>query len=147
MKNKPTEINTVFLERCVLALEEASNFLQKTKKDSLDYDIYRSATIKEFEIILEQSGKLLKKCLKPYFHSSKEIDKLTFKSIFKQAGHHGLLNLEEVKRWLEYRDNRNFTSHDHGVDLAVKTLPLLPQFILDARSLIQVIKNQQEKNL
>ena len=141
------EINTTFLEKCILALETVLQTLQKTKKDSLEYEIYRASTIKEFEIILEQSGKLLKKCLKPYFHSSKEVDNLAFKAIFKQAGNHGLLKIEEVKRWLEYRDNRNTTSHDYGVALAEKTLPLLPQFILDARALSQVIKKQQEKNL
>ena len=128
-------------------METVLQLLQKTKKDSLEYEIYRASTIKEFEIILEQSGKLLKKCLKPYFHSSKEVDNLAFKAIFKQAGNHGLLKIEEVKRWLEYRDNRNTTSHDYGVALAEKTLPLLPQFILDARALSQVIKKQQEKNL
>ena len=141
------EINTTFLEKYILALETVLQTLQKTKKDSLEYEIYRASTIKEFEIILEQSGKLLKKCLKPYFHSSKEVDNLAFKAIFKQAGNHGLLKIEEVKRWLEYRDNRNTTSHDYGVALAEKTLPLLPQFILDARALSQVIKKQQEKNL
>ena len=141
------EIDTTFLEKYILALEEVLQLLQKTKKDSLEYEIYRASTIKEFEIILEQSGKLLKKCLKPYFHSSKEVDNLAFKAIFKQAGNHGLLKIEEVKRWLEYRDNRNSTSHDYGVALAEKTLPLLPQFILDARALSQVIKKQQEKNL
>ena len=88
-------------------METVLQLLQKTKKDSLEYEIYRASTIKEFEIILEQSGKLLKKCLKPYFHSSKEVDNLAFKAIFKQAGNHGLLKIEEVKRWLEYRDNRN----------------------------------------
>ena len=141
------EIDTTFLEKYILALETVLQLLQKTKKDSLEYEIYRASTIKEFEIILEQSGKLLKKCLKPYFHSSKEVDNLAFKAIFKQAGNHGLLKIEEVKRWLEYRDNRNTTSHDYGVALAEKTLPLLPQFILDARALSQVIKKQQEKNL
>ena len=54
------EINTTFLEKCILALETVLQLLQKTKKDSLEYEIYRASTIKEFEIILEQSGKLLK---------------------------------------------------------------------------------------
>ena len=81
------EIDTTFLEKYILALEEVLQLLQKTKKDSLEYEIYRAS----FEIILEQSGKLLKKCLKPYFHSSKEVDNLAFKAIFKQAGNHGLL--------------------------------------------------------
>ncbi len=44
--------------------------------------MYRSACIKEFEIILEQAGKLMRKVLKPYFHSAKAVDKLIFKDNF-----------------------------------------------------------------
>ena len=96
--------------------------------------------IKEFEIILEQSGKLLKKSLKPYFHTSKAVDRLFFKDIFRQAGLHGLLGIEEVERWLKYRDNRNHTSHDYGVELANETLVLITQFIIDAQNLVKVIE-------
>ena len=73
----------------------------RPEKDSLEYEIYRASTIKDlkdggFQMnILEQSGKLLKKCLKPYFHSSKEVDNLAFKAIFKQAGNHGLLKIKK----------------------------------------------------
>ncbi len=57
------KINTDFLERCVKTLEKAYKMLLLAKPDDieLDYDMYRSAVIKEFEVILEQSGKLLKK--------------------------------------------------------------------------------------
>ena len=138
------KIDTTFLERCIQALQKALELLQAADKQSLYHELYRSATIKEFEIILEQSSKLLKKCLQPYFHSAKEVDKLAFKNIFRQAGHHGLLSVDEVERWLEYRDNRNATSHDYGVGLAEKTLPLLPQFISDAQALVTIIKNQND---
>lgn len=141
MPSKLNTIDTSFLGRCIQTLEKAFNLLKQSDIESIDYDLYRSATIKEFEIILEQSGKLLKKCLKPYFHSSKAVDKLNFKDIFRYAGHHGLLSLDEVERWLIYRDNRNLTAHDYGIDLAEKTLPLIPQFIIDARSLRQTIDN------
>ena len=134
-------IDTTFINRCIQTLEKAFKQLQQVEKDSLDYDLYRSAAIKEFEIILEQSGKLLKKVLKPYFHSSKAIDQLVFKDIFRHAGHHSLLTIHEVQNWLKYRDNRNLTSHDYGFGLAEKTLPLLPQFILDAKKLVQVIES------
>ena len=40
---------------------------------------------------------------------------------------------------MEYRDNRNSTAHDYGVGFAESTLQLLPQFIIDARSLINNI--------
>ena len=135
------KIDTIFINRCIQTLEKAFKQLQHTEKDSLDYDLYRSATIKEFEIILEQSGKLLKKSLRPYFHSSKAVDQMIFKDIFRHAGHHGLLTIDEVQNWLKYRDNRNSTSHDYGVGLAEKTLPLLPQFILDAKKLVQIIES------
>jgi len=134
-------IDVSFLKRSILALDTAYINLQKYSEEDIEYDIYRSAIIKEFEIILEQSGKLLKKSLKPYFHTSKAVDKLYFKDIFREAGLHGLLNIDEVERWCEYRDNRNCTSHDYGVDLANNTLVLIPKFIEDASNLSAVVAN------
>ena len=134
-------IDTTYLNKCILALELAYSKLVDLKDDTLEYEIYRSAIIKEFEIILEQSGKLLKKVLKPYFHTSKEVDRLVFKDIFRHAGLHDLLSLEEVERWLEYRDNRNSTSHDYGQDLANETLKLIEQYIIDSKNLVMVINN------
>ena len=134
------KIDTTFLKRCIHALDTAYASLGKYSSDDIEYEIYRSAVIKEFEIILEQSGKLLKKSLKPYFHTSKAVDKLYFKDIFREAGLHDLLDIDEVERWCEYRDNRNYTSHDYGVDLANNTLILITQFIKDASKLISVIE-------
>lgn len=138
------EINTEFLERCVNTLEKAYQklLLVDPGSDDLEYDMYRSAIIKEFEVILEQSGKLLKKIITPYFHSKKAVDRLTFKDIFRSAGNHDLLTIDEVERWLQYRDNRNLTAHDYGFDLAEKTLPLMPNFIKDINSLINLIKTK-----
>lgn len=139
-------IDTTYLKRCISALEKAHESIQKYSQDDLEYDIFRSAVIKEFEIILEQSGKLLKKVLKPFFHSSRAVDSLYFKDIFRQAGLHGLLDTEEVERWLEYRDNRNTTVHDYGEGLAFETLKLIPQFIKDAKNLTKVIDELESKN-
>lgn len=138
-------IDTTYLTRCIDALDKAYNSLQNYSTDDLEYEIFRSAIIKEFEIILEQSGKLLKKILKPYFHSSKAVDRLYFKDIFREAGHHSLLDIDEVERWLEYRDNRNSTSHDYGEGLANNTLRLIKQFIIDARNLSKVINNENQR--
>lgn len=134
-------IDTTFLERCIDTLEKALGLLRKSKETEIDYDLYRSACVKEFEIILEQSGKLLKKVLKPYFHSSKEVDKLIFKDIFRHAANHAIITLEESERWLSYRDNRSNTAHDYGVGFANETLVLLPQFIIDARAVALAIKS------
>ncbi len=132
-------IDTAYITKCNMALQRAYTLLSKYDEEEIEYEIYRSAVIKEFEIILEQSGKLLKKVLKPYLHTNRAVDKLMFKDIFRQAGLHGLLSVDEVQRWLEYRDNRNSTSHDYGEFLANETLVIIEQFIVDVKKLIEVI--------
>jgi nucleotidyltransferase substrate binding protein (TIGR01987 family) len=134
------QLNTDYFARCIATLSQAFENLNQQPQDSVAYDIYRAACVKEFEIILEQTGKLLKKRLKPYFASSKQVDQLIFKDVFRQAAKHGLITLEEAERWLIYRDNRNDTAHDYGEGFANQTLTLLPQFILDARRINEVIQ-------
>ncbi len=133
-------IDTQFYLRCTLTLEKAYSLLIQSEKESLEYEMYRSACIKEFEIILEQSGKLLKKALKPYFHSAKAVDKLVFKDLFRHAAQYDLITIEASERWLVYRDNRNHTAHDYGVNFAEQTLTLLPDFIKDAKALEKALK-------
>lgn len=128
-----------YYQRYIHALTKAYMLLQQTPQESIDFELYRSACIKEFEIILEQSGKLLRKLLKPYFHSSKEADRLYFKDIFRHAVLRGLISAEAGERWLAYRDNRNHTAHDYGVNFAEETLVLLPDFIRDAQAIADII--------
>jgi nucleotidyltransferase substrate binding protein (TIGR01987 family) len=132
-------IDLTYFNRCIETLERALDLLNASDVADISYDIYRSACIKEFEIILEQSGKLLRKILKPYFHSSAAVDKLVFKDLFRNAVLHGIIKIDECERWLQYRDNRNSTTHDYGVEFAEKTLLFLPQFVIDARKLSESI--------
>ena len=55
------------------------------------------------------------------------------------AAGHGLISVESCEHWLEYRDNRNETAHQYGEGFAEATLELLPQFIIDAKELADVI--------
>jgi nucleotidyltransferase substrate binding protein (TIGR01987 family) len=139
-----SELNTEYLYRCISTLELAFRSLQDFSADDGVYDIYRAACVKEFEIILEQTGKLLKKCLKPYFATPKQVDQLNFKDIFRHAAKYGLLEAEEAERWLRYRDNRNDTAHDYGAGFADDTLTLLPQFIADARRAHDIIRQYHD---
>jgi nucleotidyltransferase substrate binding protein (TIGR01987 family) len=158
-----SELNTEYLDRCISTLEKAFLVLQKISNDALceergmrdfqqliddngnvAYDICRAACVKEFEIILEQTGKLLKKCLKPYFATPKQVDQLNFKDIFRHAAKYGLFDADEAERWLRYRDNRNDTAHDYGAGFADDTLTLLPQFIADARRAHDIIRQYHD---
>lgn len=89
-------IDTSFLKRHIKTLETSLELLNQADPSSITYDMYRSASVKEFEIILEQSGKLLKKVLRPYFSSSKQADRLYFKDIFRHAAHHGPMTMALV---------------------------------------------------
>ncbi len=132
-------INTDFLTRCIDTLKSAFEQLQQRGPEDVYYDIFRAASVKEFEIVLEQSGSLLKKRLRPYFASNRQADRLTFKNVFRHAVKHGLISVEACERWMAYRANRNDTAHDYGEGFAEATLKLLPNFITDARELASVI--------
>jgi len=137
------QINSEHFDTCVATLEYALEKLNKISKneEQLEYNMARSSCVKEFEIILEQSGKLLRKVLKPYFSSSSAVDRLNFKDIFRHCVLHSLLNIEECERWLEYRDSRNITAHDYGEEFAEKILVFLPNFINDAKNLSKIFKD------
>ncbi len=49
-------IDTEYYQRCISTLEKAHGLLLLANPELIDYDMYRSACVKEFEIILEQSG-------------------------------------------------------------------------------------------
>jgi hypothetical protein len=91
-------------------------------------------------MIMEQCGKLMRKALKPYFHSSKAVDKLFFKDVFKQAVLRSIITPQLCERFLEYRDNRNNTAQDYGANFAEQTLALLPGFIADAQLIAELLK-------
>ena len=120
-----------------MTLERSLDSLQKSEAGSIEYEVFRNATVKGFELTLEVAGKLLRKALKPYFATPKAVDALIFKDVFRHGAKHGILDNDEVVRWHKYRDNRNDTAHDYGQSFADETLALLPGFIADARRLVE----------
>ena len=64
-------INTDFLVRCIGNLENFQAELERHEPGEFYYDLSRTACVKEFELVLEQSGGLLRRRLRPYFASSR----------------------------------------------------------------------------
>lgn len=140
-------LNTNHLKRCIETLQMANQRLSVAEPESIDYEMFRNALVKGFELTLETSGKLLRKALKPYGGSSREIDALTYKDVFRRAAKHGLLTPEAVDRWFKYRDNRNDTAHDYGILFAEETVKLMADFLKDAKELERTLEKQfKEKN-
>lgn len=136
-----SDINTEHLQRCIETLEKSYQMLKETEEETIDYEIFRNSLVKGFEITLEQSAKLLKKKITPYFASKRIVDTLSFKDIFRHAHKYSLITEEETNRWMKYRDNRNNTAHDYGIAFAKETLTLIDDFLKDAKNLKEVIDN------
>ena len=132
-------INTDFLVRRIDILESAVEQLLRLEPSDALYDLCREAALNELEIVLEQSGSLLRKRLRPYFASNRTADGLTFKNVFRHATKHDLITVDACERWLVYRDNRNDTAHDCAEGLTETTLKLLPSLVHDARNLAGII--------
>ena len=137
-------IDTQYINRCIHALRSAWEGLQQYQAGDVLYEIYRAACVKEYELVLEQSGRLLKKRLRPYFASNRQADQLYFNEVFRYAAKHCLISDDVCERWLEYRVNRNETEHEYGEHFAKRTLELLPGFIADADELVGVIEGDQD---
>ena len=136
-----SEFSTEYLQKCIATLEKSYEMLIQTQEGTIDYELYRNSLVKGFEMTLEQSGKLLKKKIAPYFATKKALDALTFKEIFRHAHKFSLITEDEVERWMKYRDNRNNTAHDYGQVFAEETLALVKDFLADVKELQKVIDN------
>ncbi|HEX5339120.1 MAG TPA: nucleotidyltransferase substrate binding protein [Gallionella sp.] len=135
-------LNTDHLLRCIQTLESSLVMLQRAEAGSIEYEVFRNAVVKGFELTLETTGKLLRKALKAYGGNPKAVDELFYKDVLRHAAKHGLLTVEEVERWFAYRDNRNDTAHDYGEAFAQQTLVLLPGFVADARALEAALREK-----
>lgn len=112
------------------------------KPDDYDYDICRTSLVQAFEFTLEESGKLLKRCLFKYSGSKQKLDALTFKDRFREAYLHGLLSKEETERWMQYRDIRNLTAHSYNEENIVDIISCMNSFIKDVEKLMGIFNHE-----
>jgi nucleotidyltransferase substrate binding protein (TIGR01987 family) len=135
-------LSTKHLARCIQTLESSLMHLSQVPEDSLDYEIFRNAVVKGFELTLETAGKLLRKAIKDYTGNPRAVDELTYKDVLRHAAKHGLLDAAVVERWFAYRDNRNNTAHDYGEGFAEETLGLMPDFMADVRTIEATLREK-----
>jgi len=135
-------LNTDNYTRCITTLEITLVRLNAADSEDIEYEIFRNAVVKGFELTLETAGKLLRKALKSYTGRPREVDALTYKDVLRHAAKHDLMTPDAAERWFLYRDNRNNTAHDYGVGFAEETMVLLPGFISDARALEAVLRER-----
>ena len=135
------KIDTIFLKRCINSLEEALNGLSMHQnKDDLMKGVFCEACVKKFELVLEQSGKLLRKRLALFFASNQQADELAFNDLFRHAAKHRLIEVNVGERWIAYRGIRNESKFNYGEEIDSNTFNIMQDFIKDAKSLASMLE-------
>lgn len=137
--------DTTFFKECLDRLEVYCQLLDRDREDETARQLGRELCIERFEVALEQSGKLLRKTLRPWFASNRAADRLTFRDLFRHAAKHGLIDMDAAERWLTYRDSLNGSGEPDGADPAVvAAVERLPAFVADARALVAVVEQVRD---
>lgn len=88
--------------------------------------------IKRFEYTYETAKKIMNKFLKKEYDKSEK--ELSINNIFREM--YGLDLINNFENWVDYREKRNFTSHEYNDSKTYIILDLIPQFIKDVEYLI-----------
>lgn len=102
----------------------------------LDDDVVRDAAIKRFEFTYELAWKMMKRHMEWAGHSDMAI--MPRRELFRQAARFSLI--EDPVRWFTYHEGRNLTSHTYDENNARKVVALLKDFVRDAGSLLNALK-------
>lgn len=124
-------ISTTHLERCLQTLTASLQKLQATESDSIEFDIYRNAVIKGFELSQEICGKLLRRALKAYGGSPKEVDEIVYKEVLRRCAKQTILEPAFTEKLWVYTTKQQSVADDDYIPFVQEILPLLPIFITE----------------
>ena len=138
---KSQQLNLTYFNKCIDTLELAFVKYNNPGNSELEKQLYRSACVKEFEIILELSAILLKKTLKDYFADISAVNRLSFKNVFRQWVQFSIIKPNDVEEWISFRDVRNQTSHEYDENHANELLKHISKFIELAKRLSKALES------
>ena len=131
------------LEKAFGRLEKAVALLKERGQEDRDiFDALRDSVVQRFAYTYELAFKFIKRQLKAMSANPREYDEMSFRAIIRRAGAAGLV--ANVEAFFKYREARNITSHTYEEDKAEEVLAVVPDFISDARALIEKLKALNE---
>lgn len=111
--------------------------LSRSKAAPKDLEL-RDACIQRFEYTYELCVKSIKRYLEEETVFTSEIDRWNYRDLMRVAHESGLI--QNVELWFEYREARNQTSHAYDENKAKAVYKVLPEFLVQAESLIANLK-------
>ena len=99
----------------------------------------RSGVIQNFEVVYEQSWKVLRRWMMHYL-SVQESEIMQRRQLYRLAAKHGLLN--DVEAWWDFHEARNMTSHTYSPPIALEVTAKARLFDAACAQLISQLKAQ-----
>jgi nucleotidyltransferase substrate binding protein (TIGR01987 family) len=115
--------------------------LVEYKKDETNA-IVRDAVIHRFEYNYELTFKMVKRYLEMTESNSETIKTMSFQDIIRLGNERGLLR-SELKRWKEFREKRNITSHTYNEDAASDVLAIVADFLIEVQFLLGTLQKRE----
>ena len=103
----------------------------------------RAGAIQAFEFTYELSVRMIKRYLEQVSANPAEVDLLDFRNLLRMAGSQGLLR-SELDAWMRYRASRGITSHTYNEERAEQVFQGIPEFLEDARHLLNQLQDKNE---
>lgn len=125
------------LKNAVLRLDEG---LVRYELDTSDLQI-RDGLIQRFEFTYELSHKMLKRYLEQTSPNPAEFDGMSFQDLIRTGNEKGLL-LGNWTDWRRYREMRSRTSHTYDENTAIQVVSGIPQFLEEAKYLVQSLQKR-----
>ena len=131
------KINYDNLKKAVKALEKAICKCESTKDPELK-EYIRDGAIQRFEFTFELAWKTLKRFLEIYMLEN--VDGLIGANLFRIGFESGLIQNSEF--WLEFKRNRNLTSHTYDENIAEKVYENSKKFLIEVKYFIKKLEEK-----
>ena len=132
------KIDLTALEKALASLGKA---ILRAAGEPADEEI-RDAVIQRFEYSYELCWRMIKRRVEMDAPVPAEIDALSFNALMREAGERGLI--QDVSRWLVYREQRNTTSHTYDAIKAQSVYQTACQFFPDAQALLRELLRRND---
>ncbi len=96
--------------------------------------------IQRFEYTYELCWKTLKRLLEKEAPTPAEIDKLSFRDLFREGGERGIVR--NVEKWMLFSEKRNISSHTYDQEKAEDVYRAALDFYPEAKALFEEIKKR-----
>jgi nucleotidyltransferase substrate binding protein (TIGR01987 family) len=124
------------LEKAVASLRRAVVRSAQTPEDTE----IRDAVIQRFEYTYELCWKMLKRRIELDSPNPAAVDAMSFKDLLRDGAERGLI--ENVEKWMIYRDRRNITAHTYDEQKAASVHRAAVEFLTDAEGLHLRLKSR-----